>query len=125
MPINKNFYDEKTIKDYKARLAAALVKDGLSADTIATSTMYKEYLIRFAEDNIIAPQAKDRIMGITYKMAVMDLDILGTGATEYQSFPIINKFKGHNLIESIYFRKDGTGVSTASVPIRQALTIIS
>ncbi len=124
--VHRPHYSDSVIEDYKHRLGRALSQEGISSKDIEESSDIKEFMSNYVQENIVDSEMRNKLQGFTFKLSNIYLDQYGTsGEVEKLMFPVINKFKGYGLIETIYFtkRKDNT-ISTVVVPMLKSKIII-
>lgn len=96
--------DDKVFEGYRSRLATALLRYGYTADKITQDTELKDYIGNFVQTNVIDNKTKDAIIGISHRLAHMEVSGNQEGV-----FPIVHQYKWHNLVGSIIFYKDENG----------------
>ena len=111
---NLSLYNKTANEEYKTRLATALLKNGIATDYFNEegNTDIKLYVTNFVNDVITERANRDRIMGITYKLAQTSIH----NSESEVLYPVINKYQGHLLIETYYFALEGNEVKTEVVP---------
>lgn len=120
-----NYVTKNDMDNYKTRLANALLKDGIDCDMVNDDALTKQFISNWANDNIISKNTQNRIMGITYKFSYLDLDKHSkTEESERRTFPIINKYNGHNLIDTTYFAVDGETLSSKVIPLNNLIVTL-
>lgn len=126
--MNNNFikyYAMEQVIDYRKKLAEAISKNGLSNDEIMKDSAVKEFISNYTQKRIVEDRIKNTIAGITIKLVNIDLGEYNRNPNKVSvSYPIINKYKGHNLVESIYFSKEKDEVHINVVPFISASIII-
>lgn len=105
-PLKVKEIDNATFSEYKDRLACTLLKHNFHADEIASRPEFKQQIEDYVIDNVINATNRNAIMGISKKLANMDVK-LPDG--ECVSFPIIHTYKYHNLVSSTIFYIDKHG----------------
>jgi len=106
---------------YKETLGNLLREHMMTADKIAQDSDMKTYIENYAMENVINCKAADALLGIVKKFAHMEIkDANGTLV-----FPIIHAYKGHNLLNTVFFYKDENGAcTTGTVQIKPSTIII-
>lgn len=121
-------YTETNYKSYKARLAKALVTDGVSTDMFLEEkySNLRQYIIQYVQEVLINNKAKDALNGITYKLANTTIQGESTGVATDRTYPVINRYQGHLIEETLYFRlrPDGT-VDIQHIPYAESTIIIN
>ena len=113
-PSPKSIYSSIQMESYRNRLKKALATDGVSSRDIVNNTDYKTFISNYVQTNVIATERADAIAGYVNRLANMEFLARGTVA---QEFTIINRYRGHHLIETIYFAKDGDNLSTKRIKV--------
>ena len=122
-PIKVDKVEDKVFEDYKARLAKKLLKYNLHADVIVNNSEFKQNIENYVIVNVINAKTKNDILGISKKLANMDI-IIPNG--EHVTFPIIHTYKYHNLVSTTIFYLDEQGKFKAEdVPLVESGIIIS
>lgn len=121
-----NRVSKDTMDDYKTRLAKGLMNEGIDCDYVNDNSNAKELISKWVEDNITSRDLQNKIMGITYKFSYLDLDKHSKAEeNERNIYPIINKYQGHNLVDTTYFVMDKNGALDARViPLKKSKIII-
>lgn len=113
-------YSEKEFNTYKERLASALLTDGIDADTINENSDYKTFISNYVDSEIVQKKHKFAILGITHKLAHMDINYQDTG----KIYPIVNEYKGHDLQKTIYFSKGSNeDIIINEIPVKESKII--
>ncbi len=102
---------EAVFDSYRTRLATELTTHGFTAAKIAEDTEMKTYINNWVQENVINHKERDAIVGITHKLAHMEVQ----GTAEFAGvYPIVHKYLWHNLTGSYVFYKgdDGTCQTT-------------
>ena len=122
-PIKVDKVDDKVFAEYKERLAKKLMKYNMHADTIVNNPDFKQGIENYVIENVINTKTKDAILGISKKLANMDI-MIPNG--EHITFPIIHTYKYHNLVSTTIFYLDDQGSFKAEdVPLVESKLIIS
>ena len=122
-PIKVDKVDDKVFAEYKERLAKKLMKYNMHADAIVNNPDFKQGIENYVIDNVINTKTKDAILGISKKLANMDI-MIPNG--EHITFPIIHTYKYHNLVSSTIFYNDENGRFVAEeIPLQESSLIIS
>lgn len=119
-------YTEKEIEDYKYRLGYALSTRGISCDDVLQNSNYKVNIISYTQKEIIDKKHIHDLARETYRMANTDVKTYGSDAEgSLKMYPVINRYKGHNLISTIIFTKGiGNDVKVEEIPVRKNKLII-
>jgi len=104
-------YSERELEEYKGKLSSALIENGIDTAYTITNADAKNYIANWAEENIIKKEMHFKLQGYTFKFASLNLGVYNkdNDETSIKTFPIVNKYKGHNLVETIYFSLDKDG----------------
>lgn len=98
-------YDKNELEEYKGKLATILLDEGIDTNYTLTNANAKNYIANWAKEHIVEKEMHYKLQGFTFRFATLSLGAYNSeiADNELRSFPIINKYKGHNLIETIYF----------------------
>ena len=122
-PIKVDKVYDKVFAEYKERLAKKLMKYNMHADAIVNNPDFKQGIENYVIENVINTKTKDAILGISKKLANMDI-MIPNG--EHITFPIIHTYKYHNLVSTTIFYLDDQGSFKAEdVPLVESKLIIS
>ena len=99
-PIKVDKVDDKVFAEYKERLAKKLMKYNMHADAIANNASFKQSIENYVIENVINNINKNAIIGISKKLANMDVQ-LPNG--EHVTFPIVHAYNYHNLVSTTNF----------------------
>lgn len=103
-------YTKKQFEDYQHRLAATLISEAMSGEQVGNDPNAKQFIEKFVKDNVLESKPKDLILGYTYHAAIMEVKAFEKSSLrESINYPILNKYKGHDLIETIFFKKTEDG----------------
>ena len=115
-------YTEQQFNAYKKRLAEALIKHGMDSYTLYNDADMKSFINNYVQDHIIDKKDHYALQGIVMKLANMEINYSNR---DTRSYPIINKYKGHDLIETIYFGKDeNNSISVYTIPVVESSIIL-
>jgi len=120
-------YTKDNYKSFKIRLARALAQDGVSSEMLMDNehSGLRQYIINFVQDKIINNKKKDALQGITYKLMDTTIEGESTGVSTTRTYPVINKYQGHLIEETIYFQLCPDNlVKTCSIPYVEQNIII-
>ena len=113
---------DDVFEEYRSRLATALIKGGYDADSIANDSEMKQFISNWVEQNVINDKTKNALIGITHKLAHMEI-----AGAQKGTFPIVHQYLWHNLQCSIIFVKDSDGHPVVQhIPVeKEIITSIS
>lgn len=112
-------YTELNIYSYKQRLALALVNGAVSSDMLLEEKNgeLRKYITNYVEEVFKTSKVQNDIERVTYKLVNSSIHgIDNDNAGVVKTYPLINKFKGHLLVETFYFKIVGQHVIVDSVP---------
>lgn len=92
--------DKTKFAEYKEKLARKLLKYNFHSEVISNNTELKNFIENYVVDNVINNVNKHAIIGISKKLANMDI---GLPNGEHVTFPIIHTYKYHNLLSTTIF----------------------
>lgn len=99
-----SIYTKAQFESFKKRLTLAIMQDALDAPTIANNSAYKEYISNYVQKEVFDKATELAMMErIVRKLAHMSIDTPLGGQREY---PVINEYRGHDLINTYYFGLD-------------------
>ena len=103
-------------EDYKNRVSAIIPSNGISTDDILANPATREFIANYTEKNFVDGETveKRRLQGITFKLAVMNID---TGGPDPKQFPIVNEYKFHHIYRTNYFSYDGDKIIVRSIDV--------
>lgn len=104
--------DDLNFKSYKEQLARTLMKHGYHSEIIANNSELKQFIENYVSTNVIDSMNRDKILGITRKLANMEIT-LPNG--EHATYPIIHAYKYHNLMNTTIFYIDENNECKAEV----------
>ena len=122
-PAGKIPYSEKIWNDYKVRLADTLRKKALDSDQIFKDPVTKRFILSYMEKEIVNEHKDfERLtLGLNIRLVHMDIeDSIGK-----RTFPLVNEYKGHHLMKTYYFYKDGDSCKMGCVEVNPKPLIIS
>lgn len=120
-------YTNLEIESYKKRLASSILTNmAIDCEYLIKDSSAKEYISKYTEEVILKPDMKNKIMGITFKLVNMKLKHYSDdGEKSEMLYPVINKYKGYDLIETLFFRLDSNGtIDTQTVPMIEKKIIL-
>ena len=122
-PIKVDKVEDNVFASYKERLAKKLMKYNLHAEVIANNATFKQNIENYVIKNVIECKTKDAILGISKKLANMEVRLPND---EFVTFPIIHIYKYHNLVSTVifYMTEDGQFVAE-EVPLVESPLIIT
>ncbi len=106
-----NDYSKQEMDKYKGKLATALLEEGVSTDYTFKNPEAQNYIANWAKEHIIDKEMHYKLQGFTFRFANLNLGVRNNdnSESEIRTFPVINKYKGHNIVETIYFALDKDG----------------
>lgn len=112
-----SIYTKAQMDAFKERLAKAIYAKGIPADEIVNRTEYKTFISNYAQTEIIDKKMKHALQGISHRFSNMEFRFNG-GDKPTRTYPVINEYKGHDLIKTYYFAKSTDGqISVESVSV--------
>ena len=122
-------YTVKEFLDFKNRLGVLISEDGLSCDDTLKNSYYANYITNFVEANYIRKHRENILDGFTYKLHLLTLGRYNhiVGCRVETKFPVVQKFKGHFLVSTIYFAHGGTPneIIAKEVKVKQSAIILT
>lgn len=115
-------YNKQQFDTFIRSMGESLFKEGLSYNDIQGNSDAQNFIKKYVED-ILSPDnvAKDAILGYVRKLSIMKVDVSKIDIREY---PVINKYKGHYLEDSTYFKKSETGYDAVVLPVTTSTIIL-
>ena len=111
-----SIYTSSQWTGYQDRLKKTLYNEGATAVQISSNTEYKNYVANYVQENVVDATTRNAILGIVHRLANIEL----TKGDEKSVYPIINEYKGHDLIRVHYFRVNKSGeLEHASMSVTQ------
>lgn len=121
-PLKVQEVSKNDLEEYKGRLANRLLKYGFDTNKLAVDNDMKTFIENYVTTNIIDRTAKDAIVGISKKLAHMDIGVSGIGTL---TFPVIHTYKYHNLVNTIiFYRNENNDPVAEEVPLMDEKLII-
>lgn len=120
-------YTNLEIESYKKRLASSILTNmAIDCEYLIKNSSAKEYISKYTEEVILKPDMKNKIMGITFKLVNMKLKHYSDDGEKSEIlYPVINKYKGYDLIETLFFRLDTNGtIDTQIIPMIERKIIL-
>lgn len=101
-PRPKSIYRKREFEDFQRRLAQALVSEALDSTEIQENAQYSEYAANFYATEIV-----DKVDSLADNRIVRVPAIMKATGTKSGTrfFPIVNEYRGHDLINAYYFSK--------------------
>ena len=104
-PMKVDKVEESDFISYKTQLAKILLSHNMHSDAIIDKPDFKQKIENYVIENVINAQTKNAILGISKKLANMDVNFEQGTVT----FPIIHTYKYHNLVSTTIFYLNDKG----------------
>ena len=118
-------YTKKELEKYQYQLINILSKSGITCEMINNNAYYKNFIANYVESEIVNKIHKFALQDITHKFIHMNISMVKNNKNTEYIYPVINRYKGHNLLESILYVIDSNEViTTRTVPFRDSSIIL-
>lgn len=116
-------YSEERYNDFKARLAAELVKRGLDTSQLSSNPKMRDFIVNYGEQELRGSGKEEERLheGISLRFANMEIRTSSGSKT----FPVINEYHGHHLMRTRYFTANGTNVEIRVCEVIPKAIIVS
>lgn len=110
-------YTEKTWNEFKEILATILDREALDCDFLSSDPKLKNFIVNFAEQELLS-ETKDaeRIKSKT-NIRLSNMVIQTSRGTK--QYPVVNEYKGHHLMRTKYFKRNGESIEFGVVEVVQ------
>ena len=115
-------YTEKTFNEYKLRLTDTLMRQGLDSDTIFRDSQLKQFIFNYVENELMN-EKKDTeriILGTNIRLVHMEIE----ASSGKKIYPLVNEYKGHYLMNTYYFYKNGSECKMGCVEVNPSPIIL-
>lgn len=123
-PRPKSIYRKREFENFQKRLTEALILEGIDSEEFRLNNQYTEYAFNFYSKDVI-----DNIDALADEKIVRVPAIMNAQGTKsgLRRFPIVNEYRGHDLINAYYFAKtlNASGIEVRAVPVIQKAIIIT
>lgn len=122
-PAGRIPYTEKVWNDYKVRLADTLRKKALDSDQIFKDPVTKAFILSYMEKELVNEKKDFERLTLNINIRLVHMDI--EDSTGKRTFPLVNEYKGHHLMKTYYFYRDGTTCKMGCVEVDPKPLIIT
>lgn len=102
-------YTPKEFIEFKKRVGVLVAADGISCNECLQNAEYKNFIANYTNKHFIKDAASNILERYTYKLNTLTLGSYTVVGKMTVDYPVVQQFKGHFLVKTIYFAKGLNG----------------